>query len=123
MRTSEPNVETPKQLESIHMRHQLEIDVRDLDPAELMKWRLIDIRDPQTAAREPITCLKSENLPLQTFTFGVPPSIRAHDRLLISCYHGNNSLMLTRWLREQGFTDVWSVRGGYEVLRGLRNSR
>lgn len=102
------------------MDHTIELDVRTLDRAELVTWRLIDIRDPHTAAREPITITAVENIPLQSFNYGIPAQVRTMDRLLISCYHGNSSLMLARWLRRQGFNNVWSLHGGYEALRSLQ---
>ena len=37
--------------------------------------------------------------------------------LVIYCYHGNSSQGAADWLSEQGFSDVVSLDGGYEVLR------
>ncbi len=36
---------------------------------------------------------------------------------MIYCYHGNSSQGAADWLSEQGFSDVVSLDGGYEVLR------
>lgn len=33
---------------------------------------------------------------------------------LVMCYHGNSSQMVAQYLNEQGFTDVYSIDGGYE---------
>lgn len=34
--------------------------------------------------------------------------------ILIMCYHGNSSQMVAEYLSSQGFTDVYSIDGGYE---------
>ena len=41
----------------------------------------------------------------------------AEKPLVIYCYHGNSSQGAADWLSEQGFSDVVSLDGGYEVLR------
>ncbi|MDX1805184.1 MAG: thiosulfate sulfurtransferase GlpE [Alcanivorax sp.] len=37
--------------------------------------------------------------------------------LVVYCYHGNSSQGAADWLGEQGYTDVVSLDGGYEVFR------
>lgn len=37
--------------------------------------------------------------------------------LVIYCYHGNSSQGAADWLGEQGFAQVVSLDGGYEVFR------
>lgn len=39
-------------------------------------------------------------------------------KVVVYCYHGNSSRGGTAFLLEQGFTDVASMRGGFEAWRG-----
>lgn len=34
--------------------------------------------------------------------------------ILVMCYHGNSSQAIARYLNQQGFSDVYSIDGGYE---------
>ncbi|MDR1895291.1 MAG: thiosulfate sulfurtransferase GlpE [Prevotellaceae bacterium] len=48
---------------------------------------------------------------------GLPAFLAETDRalpILVMCYHGNSSQVVAQFLTEQGFTDVYSVDGGYE---------
>jgi thiosulfate sulfurtransferase len=37
--------------------------------------------------------------------------------LLVYCYHGNNSQVAAQFFAENGFDDVYSVDGGFDVWR------
>jgi thiosulfate sulfurtransferase len=37
--------------------------------------------------------------------------------LIVSCYHGNSSQSAAAYLCSQGFTEVYSLDGGFEVWR------
>ena len=37
--------------------------------------------------------------------------------LIVSCYHGNSSQSAAAFLVQQGFTEVYSLDGGYELWR------
>ena len=74
---------------------------------------LLDVREPwehQTA------CIKGSKL----IPMGDIPS-RAHQELdpdahiVVVCHHGVRSLNVTHWLRQQGFEDVQSMRGGIDA--------
>lgn len=38
--------------------------------------------------------------------------------VLVMCYHGNSSQSVAAYLSQQGFTDVYSIDGGYEGCSG-----
>lgn len=40
------------------------------------------------------------------------------EKIILYCAHGNRSLMATEMLRAAGYTDAWSLAGGYEELKG-----
>ncbi|MDR1706979.1 MAG: thiosulfate sulfurtransferase GlpE [Prevotella sp.] len=37
--------------------------------------------------------------------------------ILVMCYHGNSSQFVAQFLSEEGFTDVYSIDGGYEMWK------
>lgn len=37
--------------------------------------------------------------------------------LLLMCYHGNSSQMAAQFFADKGFTEVYSIDGGYEAWR------
>lgn len=37
--------------------------------------------------------------------------------VIVYCYHGNSSLMGANYLKNAGFTDVYSMAGGFEAWR------
>ena len=41
------------------------------------------------------------------------------DRLVILCHHGQRSLNVTAWLRNQGFEQAQSLRGGIDAWASL----
>ncbi|MGA8153177.1 MAG: rhodanese-like domain-containing protein [Terriglobales bacterium] len=74
---------------------------------------LLDVREPweyQTA------CIAGSKL----IPMGDIPS-RAHQELdpeahiVVMCHHGVRSLNVTHWLRQQGFENVQSMRGGIDA--------
>lgn len=40
-------------------------------------------------------------------------------KVVAYCYHGNSSQGAAGWLMEQGFTDVHSMAGGFEMWRTM----
>ena len=75
---------------------------------------VVDIRDPQAFAAGHITGAKHlDNHSLADF-------IRNADLdapTLVVCYHGNSSQSAAAYLVGQGFSDVYSVDGGFELWR------
>ena len=43
--------------------------------------------------------------------------LRSHqqEHVVVHCHHGGRSLQVTRWLRQQGFTNVQNLRGGIDA--------
>ena len=76
---------------------------------------VVDIRDPQAYASGHINgALRLDNQNIQDF-------IRAADLdapLVVVCYHGNSSQSAAAYLVSQGFSDVYSLDGGFELWRG-----
>lgn len=75
---------------------------------------VVDIRDPQAFAASHITqSTHLDNHSLHDF-------IKAADLdtpLVVVCYHGNSSQSAAAYLVSQGFSDVYSLDGGFELWR------
>ncbi|PAU62566.1 thiosulfate sulfurtransferase [Pseudomonas sp. PIC25] len=75
---------------------------------------IVDIRDPQSFANGHIAGSRHlDNHSLADFI--------AHadfDRpLIVACYHGNSSQGAAAYLAHQGFAEVYSLDGGFELWR------
>ncbi len=75
---------------------------------------VVDIRDQPTYAAAHITGARHlDNVNIADF-------IRAADLdapLIVACYHGNSSQSAAAYLVSQGFSDVYSLDGGFELWR------
>jgi rhodanese-related sulfurtransferase len=94
----------------------LEFEVSPTDAASLLrenKARFIDVREPWEVATAHIEGAV-------TIPMGDVPS-RAHqeldpdERLVVFCHAGVRSMSVTVWLRNQGFEQVQSLRGGIDA--------
>ncbi|MFJ3077889.1 MULTISPECIES: thiosulfate sulfurtransferase GlpE [Pseudomonas] len=75
---------------------------------------VVDIRDPQAYAAGHITGARHLD------NHSVADFIRNADLdapTLVVCYHGNSSQSAAAYLVGQGFSDVYSVDGGFELWR------
>ncbi|WP_144170288.1 thiosulfate sulfurtransferase GlpE [Pseudomonas sp. Kh13] len=75
---------------------------------------VVDIRDPQAFAAGHITGARHLD------NHSVAEFIRNADLdapTLVVCYHGNSSQSAAAYLVNQGFSDVYSVDGGFELWR------
>ncbi|MCH2340681.1 thiosulfate sulfurtransferase GlpE [Pseudomonas sp. NPDC047963] len=74
----------------------------------------VDIRDPDSFANGHV--IGSTHLDNQS----LPDFIAAADLdqpLIVVCYHGNSSQSAAAYLVNQGFSDVYSLDGGFELWR------
>ena len=76
---------------------------------------LVDIRDPQTYALGHITgSTHLDNHSVAEFIRGADLDAPT----VVVCYHGNSSQSAAAYLVSQGFSDVYSLDGGFELWRG-----
>lgn len=71
---------------------------------------MVDIRDEGSFA--------SGNIPgsVSLIEFGIDSFVRQASKsepLVVVCYHGNSSQNAAQYMVEQGFTEVYSLDGGY----------
>lgn len=75
---------------------------------------VVDIRDPYSFAQGHISgSLHLDN----TSVAGFIASADLDAPLIVSCYHGNSSQGAAAYLCNQGFTEVYSLDGGFELWR------
>jgi thiosulfate sulfurtransferase len=92
-------------------------EFKRIPPAQAQALReqgavVVDVRDPQTfAARHIAGARHLDNHSLHDF-------ITAADLdkpVVVVCYHGNSSQSAAAYLASQGFSDVYSLDGGFEL--------
>jgi rhodanese-related sulfurtransferase len=72
---------------------------------------LLDVREPWEI--EIAHIVGSKNIPMGD----VPTRVQELDpdeHIIVVCHHGVRSLNVTNWLRQQGFENVQSMRGGID---------
>ncbi|WP_437880206.1 thiosulfate sulfurtransferase GlpE [Pseudomonas sp. LRF_L74] len=75
---------------------------------------VVDIRDPQSFASGHI----SQSLHLDNHSLADFIARADFDKpLIVSCYHGNSSQGAAAYLANQGFSEVYSLDGGFELWR------
>jgi rhodanese-related sulfurtransferase len=96
---------------------EVEVEV-EVDTAQLRVWRsdkqglvLVDIREPhelQHGVAEGALLLRMNDIPERLHELPAKST-----RLVIYCAAGVRSYGVTHWLREQGWTDTWSLTSGF----------
>lgn len=75
---------------------------------------VVDIRDPQSFALGHIAGSRHlDNHSLHAFIAGAD----LDQPLIVTCYHGNSSQGAAAYLVGQGFAEVYSLDGGFELWR------
>ena len=103
----------------------IEVDTEQMKAwiSEEQDFVLIDIREPhelQSGYADGALLLRMNDIPNRLDE--LPPS---STRLVVYCAAGMRSYGVTHWLREQGWTDAWSltsgfhgtVEAGFEIVR------
>lgn len=80
---------------------------------------LVDIRDPQSFVTGHIPgAILIDNSNVQKFIEEADHQLP----LVVCCYHGNSSQSAADFFNQQGFTDCYSLDGGYEAWRQMNNA-
>jgi rhodanese-related sulfurtransferase len=94
----------------------LDYEISPSDAADLLRenlTRLIDVREPweySAAHIEPSTLMPMGDVPARAHQ-----ELDPDEHLTVLCHHGQRSLNVTVWLRNQGFEKVQSLRGGIDA--------
>ncbi len=94
----------------------LDYEISPTEAAALLKdnkARLIDVREPWEFATASIA--GSLLMPMGDVPTRVHQELDPDARLVVLCHHGQRSLNVTAWLRNQGFQQAQSLRGGIDA--------
>lgn len=94
----------------------LDYEISPAEAAVLLaegKAKLIDVREPWEfeTARVPASLL----MPMGEVPSRAHQELDPDERLVVLCHHGIRSMNVTLWLRNQGFDQAQSVRGGIDA--------
>jgi len=91
----------------------------EISPAEASallaenKARLVDVREPWEFATAHIE--GSILMPMGDIPSRAHQELDPEERLVVTCHLGARSMSVTAWLRNQGFDQVQSLRGGIDA--------
>src|ERR1700741_3690429 len=94
----------------------LDYEISPPDAAALLREntaRFIDVREPWEF--EAARIAGSVLMPMGDVPSRAHQELDPDERLVILCHHGQRSLNVTVWLRNQGFDRVRSLRGGIDA--------
>ena len=89
---------------------------------------LLDVREPHELNFAKLTDSRLDVTPMSRLaregTKALPESAKLQDSTIyVLCHHGNRSGQVTAWLAQQGWKNVFNVRGGIdEYARRIDNS-
>ena len=83
------------------------------------KFILLDVREPQELDYAKVTDSRLEATPMSRLaregTRALSEAAQVQDATLyVMCHHGNRSAQVTAWLAQQGWKNVFNVRGGID---------
>ncbi|HWT67203.1 MAG TPA: rhodanese-like domain-containing protein [Terracidiphilus sp.] len=94
----------------------LDFEISPADAAALLrekKARLIDVREPAELVAASVQGAVA--MPMGDVPARAHQELDPDERLVVLCHHGVRSLNVTVWLRNQGFANAQSVRGGIDA--------
>lgn len=94
----------------------LDLEITAAEAAALLKEngaKLVDVREPWEFAKTSIE--GSLLMPMGEVPARANQELDPDERLLVICHHGMRSLNVTLWMRNQGFEQAQSVRGGIDA--------
>jgi rhodanese-related sulfurtransferase len=94
----------------------LDYEISPAEAASLLtekQARLIDVREPWEFAT---ACIDgSVSMPMGEVPSRAHQELDPEERLIVVCHHGIRSMNVAVWLRNQGFEQAQSVRGGIDA--------
>jgi rhodanese-related sulfurtransferase len=76
------------------------------------RFTLLDVREPWELEKAQMA--SSKNIPMGDIPTRAHQELDPEDHIIVVCHHGVRSLSVTTWLRQQGFDQVQSMRGGID---------
>ena len=80
---------------------------------------LLDVREPQELEYAKLTDSRLDVTPMSRLaregTNALSDQAKSQDAIIyVMCHHGNRSAQVTAWLAQQGWKNVFNVRGGID---------
>jgi len=94
----------------------LDYEISASDAAALLRenrTRIIDVREPWEF--EAASIAGSLLMPMGDVPARAHQELDPDEHLVVLCHHGQRSLNVTAWLRNQGFENTQSLRGGIDA--------
>ena len=94
----------------------LDFEISPAEAAGLLKEnkaRLVDVRQPWEIAAAQVE--GSLPIPMNEIPSRAAQELDPAERLLVLCHHGVRSMNVAVWLRNQGFEQAQSLRGGIDA--------
>lgn len=94
----------------------LDYEISPTQAADLLKQnaaKIIDVREPWEFSTAHIE--GSELMPMREVPARAHQELDSAARIVVICHHGVRSMHVTVWLRDQGFQNVQSLRGGIDA--------
>ncbi len=95
----------------------LEMVFAELAPAVAAGFKVIDVRELDEVRETPIPRAAATHIPLPTL-LATNGNLDRNERYLLVCARGSRSRAAAEHLREHGFEQAFSLRGGVQALRG-----
>jgi len=95
----------------------LDYEISAAEAAALLgesKVRILDVREPWEFATARIEA--SLLMPMGDVPARAHQELDPDERLVVVCHQGIRSMNVTAWLRQQGFEQAQSMRGGMDAL-------
>ncbi len=73
---------------------------------------VLDVREPWEI--EPASIAGSKNIPMGEIPARFSEELDPEKHIVVMCHHGVRSMNVTAWLRQHGWEDVQSLRGGID---------
>lgn len=94
----------------------LDYEISASDAAALVKEgkvRMVDVREPWELATASIAGAMA--MPMGEVPGRAHQELDPDERVIVVCHHGVRSMNVTVWLRNQGFENAQSMRGGIDA--------
>jgi rhodanese-related sulfurtransferase len=94
----------------------LEYEISASEAAELLRSgnvRMVDVREPWELSTANIAGALA--MPMGEVPARAHQELDPEERVIVVCHHGVRSMNVTVWLRNQGFEQAQSMRGGIDA--------
>jgi rhodanese-related sulfurtransferase len=90
---------------------------RKLDAGE--RPVIVDVRESMELAMSSLSGVDFKHIPMGDVPLRAHQELDPEDHIVVVCHHGIRSANVTMWLRQQGFENAQSMRGGIDLWSKL----